>query len=304
METDYIRCVRSFNRTVTQRIGALNSSFLDLGRPLGEARLLYEIGQDGREVSVLRETLALDSGYLSRLLRSLERQGLVRTRRGAGDGRGRHVEPTQKGVDELEEYRRRSDGFARSLLLPLSSNQRDRLVAAMAEVERLMRAAAVEIRVEKPNSAAALRCLESYYQELAERFDGGYDPAMALPLASDKLIPPTGCFIVAHLDGAPIGCAALKVNDAKIGEIKRMWVAASARGLGIGRRILMSLEEHAREFGLGVLRLDTNKALKEAQNLYRTSGYQEVARFNDEPYADHWFEKAGLDGSHRDEKLD
>ncbi len=304
METDHIGCVRSFNRTVTQRIGALNSSFLDLGRPLGEARLLYEIGPDGREVSVLREKLALDSGYLSRLLRSLERQGLVRTRRGAGDGRGRYVEPTRKGVDELEEYRRRSDGFAQSLLLPLSNNQRDRLVAAMAEVERLMRAAAVEIRVEKPDSAAALWCLETYYQELAQRFEGGYDPATALPLGPDKLIPPTGCFIVAYLDGAPIGCGALKVKDATIGEIKRMWVAASARGLGIGRRILMSLEEHAREFGLNVLRLDTNKALKEAQNLYRTSGYQEVARFSDEPYAHHWFEKAVMDGSQRHEKLD
>ena len=65
METDHIRCVRSFNRTVTQRIGALNNSFLDRGRPLGEARLLYEIGPDGRDVSVLREKLALDSGYLS-----------------------------------------------------------------------------------------------------------------------------------------------------------------------------------------------------------------------------------------------
>jgi GNAT superfamily N-acetyltransferase len=83
-----------------------------------------------------------------------------------------------------------------------------------------------------------------------------------------------------------------------------MWVAASARGLGIGRRILMSLEERAREFGLGILRLDTNKTLKEAQNLYRTSGYKEVARFSDEPYAHHWFEKTGIDGSFRDEKLE
>jgi len=304
METDQIQHVRSFNRTVTQRIGALNGSFLDRGRPLGEARLLYEIGRDGREVRVLREKLSLDSGYLSRLLRSLERQGLVRTRRGAGDGRGRYVEPTRTGVDELAEYERRSDSFAESLLLPLSNNQRDRLVAAMAEVERLMRAAAVEIRVEKPDSAAALSCLESYYRELAERFEGGYDPAVALPLGPDKLTPPTGCFIVGHLDGTPIACGALRVKDAGIGEIKRMWVAASARGLGVGRRMLMSLEEHARRFGLSVLRLDTNKVLKEAQNLYRTSGYQEVARFNDEPYAHYWFEKVDIGGPFRDEKLE
>jgi DNA-binding MarR family transcriptional regulator/GNAT superfamily N-acetyltransferase len=304
METDQIQRVRSFNRTVTQRIGALNGSFLDRGRPLGEARLLYEIGPDGREVRVLREKLALDSGYLSRLLRSLERQGLVRTRRGAGDGRGRYVEPTRKGIDELEEYERRSDAFAKSLLLPLNGNQRDRLVAAMAKVERLMRAATVEIRLEKPDSTAALLCLEAYYRELAERFEGGYDPTLALPLGPDKLTPPTGCFIVAYLDGAPIACGALKVKDAAIGEIKRMWVAASARGLGVGRRMLMSLEEHARRSGLSILRLDTNKVLKEAQNLYRTSGYQEVARFNDEPYAHHWFQKAGIGGPFRDEKLE
>jgi GNAT superfamily N-acetyltransferase len=119
---------------------------------------------------------------------------------------------------------------------------------------------------------------------------------MARPLEPDNLIPPMGCFIVAYLDGAPIACGALKVKDDAIGEIKRMWVAASARGVGIGRRMLMSLEEHARQFGLNVLRLDTNKALKEAQHLYRTSGYQEVVRFNDEPYAHHWFEKVGLTG--------
>src|SRR5271155_4174700 len=248
MDTDQIRQVRRFNRTVTQRIGALNSSFLDRGRPLGEARLLYEIGPDGRDVSVLREKLALDSGYLSRLLRSLERQGLVRTRRGAGDGRGRDVEPTRTGIDELGGYARRSDGFAKSLLVPLSSNKRDRLVAAMAEVETLMRAAAVELRIERPDSASALWCLETYYQELAERFEAGYDPATALPLGADNLVSPTGCFIVAYLDGTPIGCGALKVKEATIGEIKRMWVAAGARGLGVGRRMLMSLEEHARQF--------------------------------------------------------
>ena len=300
MEQDQILRVRSFNRTVTQRIGALNSSFLDRGRPLGEARLLYEIGPDGRDVRVLREKLALDSGYLSRLLRSLERQKLVHRRRGTNDGRGRYVEPTRTGLDELAEYERRSDAFARSLLLPLSSDRRQRLVAAMTEVERLMRAAAVEIRLEKPDSAAALWCLETYYRELAERFEAGYDPATALPLDADNLVPPTGCFLVAYLDGAPVACGALKVKDTAIGEIKRMWVAPSSRGLGIGRRMLMSLEEHARQFGLSVLRLDTNKALKEAQHMYRTSGYQEVARFNDEPYADHWLEKAKLNGPEAD----
>ena len=67
MNTDLIQQVRSFNRTVTQRVGALNNSFLDGGRPLSEARLIYEIGENGAELRHLREKLALDSGYLSRL---------------------------------------------------------------------------------------------------------------------------------------------------------------------------------------------------------------------------------------------
>jgi DNA-binding MarR family transcriptional regulator/GNAT superfamily N-acetyltransferase len=294
METDQIAAVRRFNRAVTQRIGALDASFLDRGRPLGEARLLYEIGPKGDEVGALRQKLGLDSGYLSRLLRSLERQGLVQTRRGAGDRRGRHVEPTPDGIDELAEYERHSDGFAQSLLLPLSADQRRRLVAAMAEVERLMRAAVVEIRLEKPDGAAGLWCLEEYFRELAARFAGGFDPATSFSARPDELTPPNGCFAVARLDGAPIGCGALKVKDAAIGEIKRMWVAAFARGLGVGRRILGFLEAEARQFGLHILRLETNETLQEAQRLYRTSGYREVAAFNDEPYAHHWFEKIGF----------
>jgi DNA-binding MarR family transcriptional regulator/GNAT superfamily N-acetyltransferase len=300
MHANQIQAVRRFNRAVTQRIGALNASFLDRGRPLGEARLLYEIGPDGREVSALRQTLGLDSGYLSRLLRSLERKGLVRTRRGTDDRRGRRVEPTCRGINELAEYERRSDGFAKSLLLPLNADQRQHLVAAMAEVERLMRAAAVEIRMEAADSAAAIWCLQEYFRELAARFAGGFDPATSISARPDELTPPDGCFAVARLDGAPVGCGALKTKDAAIGEIKRMWVAASARGLGVGRRILGVLEEQARQFGLRTLRLETNEALTEARHLYSSSGYAEVPAFNDEPYADHWFEKTGLDEPAKD----
>src|SRR5262249_56345717 len=94
--------------------------------------------------------------------------------------------------------------------------------------------------------------------------------------------------------GEPIGCGALKVKDRNIGEIKRMWVRADARGFGVGRRVLEALEALARDLGLRTLRLETNRALKEAQALYRRCGYREVAPFNDEPYAHHWFEKARI----------
>jgi DNA-binding MarR family transcriptional regulator/GNAT superfamily N-acetyltransferase len=291
MSSEQIRAVRSFNRTVTRRIGVLDQSFLDRGRPLGEARLLYEIGIAGREVGVLRDRLGLDSGYLSRLLRSLEGQGLARTRRRAGDGRLRYAEPTPLGIAELAEYERRSDGFAASLLAPLGAEQRERLVAAMAEVERLLQAAAVVIRLEPSDSAAARRCLQQYFAEIARRFTDGFDPAASPSPSPAELTPPRGAFLVARLDDAAVGCGMLRVADAATGEIKRLWVDASVRGLGIGRRLLGELEKQARRFGLDRVRLDTNAALGEAQNLYRSSGYREIPRYNDDPYAHYWFEK-------------
>ena len=294
MDTEQVRRVRSFNRTVSQRIGVLKDHFLDRNRPLGEARLLYEIGRAGAEVRDLRARLELDSGYVSRLLRSLEHQRLVRAQAAANDGRVRRVRLTRAGLREVRELDRRANVLARSVLAPLSVPQRDRLIAAMAEIERLMRASAVQISVEAPDSADARWCLEQYFRELAGRFETGFDPAKSIPANADELTPPAGVFVVARLGGRPIGCGALKLKDRMIAEVKRMWVAADARGLGVGRRILEMLETRARDLGVSTLRLETNRTLEEAQALYRSCGYAEVEPFNDEPYAHHWFEKTQI----------
>ena len=209
----------------------------------------------------------------------------------ANDGRVRRVRLTRAGLREVRELDRRADALAKSVLAPLSIAQRDRLIAAMAEIERLMRASAVRITAEASDSGDARWCIEQYFCELAGRFETGFDPAKTIPANPDELTPPAGVLIVARVGGQPIGCGALKVKDRTIGEIKRMWVAADARGLGVGRRILETLETHAREFGVRTLRLETNRTLKEAQALYRKCGYLEVEPFNREPYAHHWFEK-------------
>jgi DNA-binding MarR family transcriptional regulator/GNAT superfamily N-acetyltransferase len=292
MHADQVRKVRSFNRTISQRIGALNENFLGRHRPLGESRVVYEIGRKGAEVRALRGRLQLDSGYLSRLLHSLKRQGLLQAGPAMNDGRVRRVRLTGKGLRELAELDRLSDAFAGSILAPLTAAQRDRLIGAMSVVERLMQASAVEIAVEPPDSPDALWCLGEYFNELAGRLESGFDPDRSISARADELRPPVGIFAVARLGGQPIGCGALKSTDKKTGEIKRMWVRTDARGLGVGRRILNALEEKARGLGLRRLRLETNRALKEAQALYRNNGYVEVPSFNDEPYAHHWFEKA------------
>ena len=283
--------VRRFNRTVTQTVGALDQSYLERGRPLGEARVLFEIGVGTPEALALRARLGLDSGYLSRLLRSLEAQGLIEVGPSASDARRRRLTLTRKGLAEIAAYNSLSDRLAASLLGPLDAGQRDRLVAAMGEVERLLSAAAVEVVAEPAESAEARWCLEQYFRELAERFEGGYDPASDLSATAEDLAPPSGLFVLARLRGEPVGCGGLKRIDSATGEIKRVWTAPPARGLGVARRILGRLETEAARIGCAVLRLDTNKALAEAQAFYLKQGYRDVPRFNDNPYAHRWFEK-------------
>jgi DNA-binding MarR family transcriptional regulator/GNAT superfamily N-acetyltransferase len=286
--------VRRFNRVVTERVGALNDRFLGLERPLGEARMLWEIGRlDGCEVRLLRGRLGLDSGYVSRLLRALEKAGLITVRATGEDRRVREARITAAGRRELELLEERSDELARSLLAPLSDQQRGRLVAAMRDVERLLTAASVEIRPVDPEDPDAQYCLAEYVAELNGRSeDRAFDPTVGATALPHEVRPPAGEFFVVYLHAEPIGCGAVKHHPDAPAEIKRMWIAPAARGLGIGRRLLDKLEACARAGGAGVARIETSGVLVEALALYRATGWDEVPRFNDEPFADHWLEKA------------
>jgi DNA-binding MarR family transcriptional regulator len=291
MDETQIDQVRRFNRTVTERVGVLHDRYLGRDRPIGEARLLWEIGEQGQDVRRLRGRLGLDSGYVSRLLRSLETDGLVTVEPQLRDRRVRTVRLSAKGRAERALLDGRSDELASSLLEPLNTSQRARLVAAMAEVDRLLTAATVTLEVIDPDHPDARRCLLSYFAELRDRFESGFDPALSLLPDAGELRPDHGLFLVARLHGEPIGCAGLKLPPEAPAEVKRMWVAPHARRLGLGRRFLIELEARAARHGYDTLRLDTNKALSAAIGLYHSVGFHEVAAFNDEPYAHHWFEK-------------
>jgi DNA-binding MarR family transcriptional regulator len=283
--------VRRFNRTVTQRVGALRGRFLARDRPLGEARVLWEIGPDGCEVRALRQRLELDSGHASRLLRSLEADGMVRVQPSPADGRVRVVRLTPAGLAERALLDARSDEVAASMLAPLDAAQRERLVDAMRTVERLLTAGAVEIRAVDPSHPDARQCFRAYFAELDRRSDSGFDPAAGISAEPHELTPPAGCLLIAYLRAEAIGCGAVKHHPGEPSEIKRMWVSPAARGLGVGRRLLAELEARVVGSGATVARLETNRSLFEAIALYRSAGYVEVPAFNDEPFADHWFEK-------------
>ena len=292
MTKEQVEQVRRFNRTVAERVGVLHEHYLGGARPYGQARLLWQIGDGGtHDVRGVRERLGLDSGYMSRLLRALERDGLVTVAPHPDDRRVRTVRLTEAGRQERALLDDRSDALAASLLDPLDARQRERLTSAMAEVERLLTASTVQLEELDPDHPDAAHCLRSYAAELRELLDGGFDPANSLLPDPGELRAPRGLFLVARLHGEPVGCAGLKLPPGSPAEIKRLWVSPRSRGLGLARRLLSELETRAARHGSDRVRLDTNRALTAATRLYRDSGYTEVPAFNDEPYAHHWFEK-------------
>mgnify|MGYP006173679507 CR=1 FL=1 len=304
MSGDGIATVRRFNRLVTQRVGALEEDFLGRSRPLGQSRVLYEIGEGAGDLRDLRARLGLDSGYLTRVVQALKREGLVEVEPSAEDERVKRARLTRAGAAEVREMDRRSDAAAAALLGSLGGRQQERLVEAMEQVHRFLLVSALRIERADPASPEARWCLREYYGELDRRFEGGFDVGASLPAADLELVPPLGVFLVASVDGRPVGCGAVKRVGPEVGSIKRMWIGEEVRGLGVGRRMLESLEDHARRLGMTAVQLETNGSLREAIRLYRSAGYREVAPFNDDPYADHWFEKRlGPSATERDHEL-
>jgi DNA-binding MarR family transcriptional regulator len=291
MSKEGIPTVRRFYRALTLRTGALTDRFLGRGRPLAQSRLLFEIGTEGADIRELRSRLDFDSGYLSRLLRSLEGHGLVEVAPLESDLRSRRVRLTAAGRKELKELNLLGDRFAEATLAPLSEAERTRLVEAITEVEKLLNLSFTRISIDDPDGPDAKWCLEQYFAELDERFEKGFEVGKSIPADSADLRPPRGIFLVARLDGRPVGCGAVKSIEPGVGSIKRMWVSRELRGIGMGRRLLLTLEKEAAGLGMKLLRLETNRSLHEAQALYRGNGYREVPAFNADPYANHWFEK-------------
>jgi DNA-binding MarR family transcriptional regulator/GNAT superfamily N-acetyltransferase len=260
------------------------------------SRLLWEIGTEGSEVVMLRARLAVDSGQMSRMLRALEADGLVTVTPSGVDGRVRIAQLTPAGLRERALLDERSDELAASILEPLEHAQRAELVSAMRTIERLIATSLVELRPVDPESPDAQRCLRAYVAELNRRApERAFDPRKGATAEPHEVRPPNGAFVVAYLRGEAIACGAVKHHSGSVTDIKRMWVAESARGLGLGRRLLEHLERLALEHGANEAHIETSDVLPEAIALYRSAGYVEVPAFNEEPFADRWFTKPLLD---------
>ncbi|MBE8474347.1 GNAT family N-acetyltransferase [Streptomyces justiciae] len=288
VSADHVTTLRRFNRYFTRRIGALDDHYLGQDRPLGEARLLFEIG-DGASLRELRTRLGLDAGYLSRMAKALEAQGLVRLSAHPDDNRLRMVEPTPAGRVELKEQNRRANALASGLLEGLTADQRAELTGAMATAQRLLRLAAITVALVDGAAPDARACLDAYAADIDARFPEGFDKSDLV--GPEEVSGAAGAFFVAYEKGRPVGCGALRRLEPGVGELRHVWVHQDARRLGLARRLLAALEAEATARGLTLLRLDTHATLTEAQAMYRACGYTEIPAYVDHVYADHWFEK-------------
>lgn len=280
---EHTETLRRFNRTYTQRIGVLDESFLGTGRPLNVSRLLFEIGPAGATVRDLRDRLDLDSGYVTRLLRRLADDGLVDVEADPDDRRRRVATLTAAGRRAWRELDDRSEELAAHLVAPLTERQRDRLTEALATADLLVRAATISLREVDPGDALGREAAARYFAELDRRFPHGFDPG-----EPDH----EGRFLLATSSGSPVAYGGVRRLSAETGEIKRMWVDDAWRGAGLGSRMLRELEGLARRLGHTRVVLDTNGTLTEAIEMYGRAGYTPIERYNDNPYAEAWFEKA------------
>lgn len=251
---------------------------------------MQAIGADGSHPARLMAETQLSRHDVTLLLIALEDAGMVGLDR--SDSKEDVVEArlTTAGHDRLIDEERRLDDIFEHTLSVLSSTQRRRLLYAMRQVVRILRAASIEIRIGDPHHPDFALCLNAYFAELAERY-GGFDPDITRPIAPEQMVAPAGLLVMAYLHDLPVGCGAVSFGPNGIGAIKRMWVSRDFRGLGIGSRILSELERLARDYGAEVLRLENRHELYEATEMYRQFGYREVDPFNDEFYADRWYEK-------------
>lgn len=290
MLLDPIARIRRFNRAVTRETGALDASFLGRGRPLGAARMLWSIGPQGTDVAEIRALLRLDSGHASRILRGLEREGLVTLSVSPDDRRGRIAHLTPAGLAEKAAYDRLNDALA-ARMLGARPGEAAAFLAAVDLIATTLNRDRILIAPADPETPAARACLAAYFALLADRIPGITAAHVPDPdPEAGHYRTPHGAFLVAWSDTAPLACVSVKTVDGTLGEVKRLWVAPDARGMGLARRMMTAIEDTARNLGLTRLRLDTNANLPEAIALYRATGWADAPPFTDFP-ATHWFAK-------------
>ncbi len=279
-----IASVRRFNRFYTQKIGVLEEGLLQSPFSLTEARVLYELAHRERPAaSELARELHLDPGYLSRILRSFRRQGLIDRARAAGDGRRSHLSLTTEGATAFAPLDKRSRDEIAALLTPLTESAQRRLIAAMRSIEQLLDpvAAGEEAFVLRPPQPGDIGWV-------AARHGALYAAEYAFDARFEALVAEIAAAFVTHLDpqrercwiaeknGEPVGSVFLVKDTDSIAKLRLLLVEPAARGLGIGHRLVEECVGFARAAGYRKITLWTQSVLTAARRIYQEAGFELV----------------------------
>jgi DNA-binding MarR family transcriptional regulator/GNAT superfamily N-acetyltransferase len=292
--------VRRFNRFYTQRIGALREHLLGSPFSLTGVRVLYELAHwpardDSPSAAVLAARLALDEGYLSRILRSFEQRGLVRKELSAADGRRKSLALTPRGTREFARLDARSEQEVGTLLAQLSVAQQALLVEAMETVQGLLGGAPDRdpapyvLRPPRPGDLGWVihRHGALYAQEYA--YDQRFEALVAQIVAGFvQRFDATreGCWI-AERRGQIVGSVFLVRNTKAVAKLRLLLVEPAARGLGIGTRLIDECIGFARAAGYRKLTLWTQSELAAARHLYVRAGFQRTAEQKHDSFGRH-----------------
>jgi DNA-binding MarR family transcriptional regulator/predicted GNAT family acetyltransferase len=280
-----VDAVRRFNRFYTQHVGALHTGFAGSAFPLPEARLVYEIGRRGEtSASELGRDLDLDLGYLSRLLQSLRRRGIVQGKPAPNDARTSLLSLTDKGRKSFAMLDQRSREQVTGMLARLPSGRRTQLVGAMQTIETLLNGGkpAAEITL-RPHRAGDRGWVVQAHGRLyaEERGWGAGFEALVAQIAGDFLKnfdPQRECCWIAEMDGEPVGSVFVVQQSTAIAKLRLLLVEPRARGHGLGRRQVDECIAFARAKGYQKLVLWTQSNLVPARRIYKAAGFQLVKK--------------------------
>ena len=288
----HIGAARRFNRFYTRQIGVLRRNFLGSSYSLAEARVLYEIarGEDATTASDIGRALDLDAGYLSRVLRTFEKRGLIRRTASPHDARQSHLALTARGRQAYAPLERRSQHDIGAMLGKLSPHDQSRLIGAMNTIQTLLGGEAVApspertytLRAPRPGDFGWIvkRHAELYAQEYGwiEPFEGvcaqivadfanKHDPA-------NKNAPKRERCWIAEMDGENVGCVFLVADSAAVARIRLLIVDPKARGLKLGARLVDECIRFARRAGYKKITLWTHSVLTAARHIYQKAGFR------------------------------
>jgi DNA-binding MarR family transcriptional regulator/N-acetylglutamate synthase-like GNAT family acetyltransferase len=278
--------IRGFYRFYTKRIGLLGEGLLNTPFSLAQARILYELGRNpGIRSTTLVEELDLDPGYLSRLLKGFESLGLIRRSSSRDDARASHLSLTAKGRVQFKRLDARSRGEIGQMLETLEGPQRERLVRSMTAIRELLGGShksdavpSFTLRTHQPGDIGWLIARHGEIYARESQWDSSFEGLVA------EIV---GAFLknfdhrrercwIAERDGERVGCVFLVQHSKTVAKLRLLMVDASARGLGIGGRLVSECIDLARQIGYRKLTLWTNGILKDARRIYERAGFRLV----------------------------